>query len=207
MHDITDGETFSCLFSCHYPQVPSPPSAKISDLEAPLEVFNRIWRSDPARSEETWTEEDFRVGTDEYLTDSFKTWNSTVTAYTHCELTLALQLLPLKPKTIELGVSKRCCWPCAVLLELLKNSANVDIIISATHSKAYGGWQFPLAVPDELREALSNALESRTWNRLLEFLSGHAAMRHPSDSQYHSSGESEDSDQDVALGELGVTKV
>ncbi len=201
------------LVSRHCAQVPSPPSAAMSNFEDPLEVFNRVWKSDPALGQRIWMQSDFIVGQDEfgkdlYLTNNFEDVQKTGTAYTHCELTLALKLLalPLKPPTIELGVSKGCCWPCAVLLELLEDSAKVDIVVSGTHSKTYGGWQFPEAVPDASREALRSALESRASKRILEFLRDHANTRRHSDSQYDSSGESGNEDESATLADLGVTR-
>jgi MFS superfamily sulfate permease-like transporter len=131
----------------------------------------------------------------EYRTNDLTKWEPSATIYTHCEVTLALHLLPLLTPggSIELGVSKACCWACVVFLELLAKRTGNTIIVSGTHSKTYGGWQYPSGIQEELREPLRNDLLLRAKERLATFLHDLYAMRRASDSQYHSSGDESNS--------------
>ncbi len=131
-----------------------------------------------------------------YWTDPLDKWKPTVTVYSHCELVLALYLLhlPLPPESIELGVSKACCWPCVVLLELLAQHMPVTIMVSGTHSKTYRGWQYPPAVPDRVRDVVRDQLLVKARMRIDTFLGDLYDRRRASDSQYHSSGDEDDSD-------------
>jgi hypothetical protein len=105
--------------------------------------------------------------------------------------------LPSPPPLIEIGVSKVCCWLCVVFLELLAAQASVRIVVSRTHAKPYGSWQFPPNVPDRLREPICNSLVTRTRQRLAMFLRSNAELlRRASDSQCHSLGDDSDPDMD-----------
>ncbi len=147
-------------------------------------------------ADEQFTRESFIVN-GESITDDLGNWTGEATVYTHCEVTLAVQLLqlPAKPSTIVLGVSKACCFLCVVFLELLAQRAGIAIVISGTHSKCYGPWQFPAGLAVELRDAIRSAFVVKARERLNMFLRDVAmTWRSTLDSQYHNSGESGDSD-------------
>ncbi len=186
-------------------KVGSESSIEISGLVDPLDTFNEIWKSNPTLAKEPLTNAHFKGTNGKYWTIDLEEHKRTATVYTHCEVTVALHLLQLSPKQreIELGVSKACCWPCVLLLELLSKRADVKIIVSGTHSKTYGGWQFPAGLPVELREPIRLDLMSRAREQLEEFPQALDSMlRRASDSQYHSSGESGDSDEEVGYNRM-----
>jgi hypothetical protein len=148
-------------------------------------------------ADEPLTRESFIVN-GKFITDDLGNWKREATVYTHCEVTLATHLLQLRQKasTIVLGVSKASCFLCVVFLELLAQQAGVTIIIiSGTHSRCYGAWQFPAGLAVKRHDAVRSAFVVRARERLNLFVQDVATMRRrTSDSQYHSSGESSDSD-------------
>jgi hypothetical protein len=182
-------------------QIPSPPSVRVARLNDPLATYNAIWRADPERANDLpLTHKSFQDEAGKFWTDNLQNWKSSATFYTHCELTLAVYLLrPSPPLLIELGVSKACCWLCVVFLELLAAQAHVRIVVSGTHAKPYGSWQFPPDLQEHLREPIRSSLTTLTRLRLAMFLQSNAELlRRASDSQYHSSGDDSDPDIDDA---------
>ena len=69
----------------------------------------------------------------------------------HCELTIVLHILNnlcTKPRSIGLGMSRRCCGWCHQWLSLLEAAVvdqNFEIIRRATNCKQLDGWGMPLA--------------------------------------------------------------
>lgn len=115
----------------------------------------------------------------------------------HCECTILMRMMNLgfSLGEIEIGVSKSCCWPCALFLEEIRSMTDFKISVSSVQAKTYGGWRFP---SDENRhKIIQDRMAGKCEQALVAFL---RVMKHRklSDSEYNSSGE-ESSDAEEGL--------
>lgn len=75
-----------------------------------------------------------------------------IEAFVHCECALAVSMRQFTStfESLEIGVSKDCCWPCTVFLmkEYAKETGGGGISLSASHGKTYRSWLFPLPLEE-----------------------------------------------------------
>ena len=97
-----------------------------------------------------------------YPNQSFsETGSVPITVSAHCELTLALHALNSisKPKTIEIGVSKRLCWLCQKFVELLNTTGLIKVLVSEYQGKIHAGWRMPPNTPSGTEFVMRNLVE------------------------------------------------
>lgn len=96
-----------------------------------------------------------------YLNQSFpETGSVPITVSAHCELTLALHALNSlsKPKTIEIGVSKRFCWLCQKFMENL-SATGIRVLVSEYQGKIHAGWRMPPNTPSGIESNMRKVIE------------------------------------------------
>lgn len=97
-----------------------------------------------------------------YPNQSFpETGSVSITVSAHCELTLALHALhsPSKPKTVEIGVSKRLCWLCQKFVENLKVAGTIRVFMSENQGKIHAGWRMPPDTPPGIEFHMQQLVE------------------------------------------------
>lgn len=89
------------------------------------------------------------------------TGSASITVSTHCELTLALHALhsPFKPKTIEIGVSKRLCWLCQKFVENLRVAGAIRVFASENQGKIHADWGMPPDTPSGIEFSMRQLVE------------------------------------------------
>ncbi|KAG8975306.1 hypothetical protein FRC05_005864 [Tulasnella sp. 425] len=111
------------------------------------------------------------------------TWRSGFRGGIHCEAQLAYQILQKSPESHKclIGVSKRCCICCAVLLRAL-NVNDGDIV---EHGKIYS-WTPPCEATEDKKQIVLEELKTK----FRSYLEGCDPLRH----RTPDSGSSNDSD-------------
>ena len=89
-----------------------------------------------------------------------QTGSTQITVSAHCELTLALNALnsSSKPKTIEIGVSKRLCWLSQQYVGML-NVTGLRVHVSGYNGKIQAGWRMPPKTPSAIELDMRNLVE------------------------------------------------
>ena len=84
-----------------------------------------------------------------------------ITVSSHCELTLALHALncPSKPRTIEIGVSKRLCWLCQKFVKYLNVAGLIQVFMSEYQGKIHAGWRMPPGTPSGIEFQMRKVVE------------------------------------------------
>ncbi len=114
-------------------------------------------------------------------------------AFVHCECALAVMMRDRVPGTLEIGVSKDCCWPC---LEFLGRYSNIPgkIVVSATHGKTYHSWLFPPNAPPEISRKMEERARREFVHWFLALNGRRRSYSHAesSDSEHQRDSEEED---------------
>ena len=183
-------------------QVNSPSYSTISSLPPPLTFLNRVGL-EKIPDYENHTVRSIRSSAPNVTEDlSSPILNRMMIVHCECVLAMFMMTQIIKPRPFEIGVSKACCWPCTVFLDELSQVENLDITIASTHSKTYGGWQFPSTFAHH--QPIYQRMIDRTEERISEFLCN-AEARRRSDSQYVGSGDPIDEEMDRGYLELKKT--
>ncbi len=98
-------------------------------------------------------------------------------------------------KTLTIGVSKDCCWPCVTFLAEYSTQLDKKIVVSATHGKSYHSWLFPSDVSPDVYNHLQTAAR-RELHAWIVALNG----RRTSDS--HAASSSDESELDSEVGKM-----
>lgn len=88
------------------------------------------------------------------------TGSTKITVSARCELILALDSLnsASKPKSIEIGVSKRICWLSEQYVRTL-NVTGLRVHVSGYNSKILAGWRMPPNTPSTVEADMRNLVE------------------------------------------------
>ena len=108
-----------------------------------------------------------------------------VTASVHYECTIALHMLQTfqgidetyRPKSVEIGISKHCCWLCEKYLDLLSRWVSLRFIVAGYQGKIHSGWKPPSNGPADVLEGMTKIIR-KEMNEILKGMLG----RHQSDS-------------------------
>ena len=108
-----------------------------------------------------------------------------VTASVHYECTIALHMLQTfqgidetyRPKSVEIGISKHCCWLCEKYLDLLSRWGSLRFIVAGYQGKIHSGWKPPPNGPADVLNRMTNIIR-KEMNEILQGMVG----RHRSDS-------------------------
>lgn len=83
-----------------------------------------------------------------------------ITVSSHCELTLALHFyekMTGKQHSMEMGVSKGCCWMCENFLDTIaqpKRERRLVVAVSHNQGKVHAGWGMPDKTPSDVAEKM-----------------------------------------------------
>lgn len=76
--------------------------------------------------------------------------------FVHCECALAVEMRKVTSESLEIGVSKECCWACFQFLKEYSDKTG-GICLTASHGKCYQGWLFPLEKTHSLYQRMEDA--------------------------------------------------
>ncbi|KAI9808173.1 MAG: hypothetical protein M1825_004630 [Sarcosagium campestre] len=146
----------------------------------------------------------YTFDSEKFCTDShfspttFNAIPSPIDGIVHAECSLAIGLLQelsslrTELPRLAIGVSKRCCVPCAAYLSFIP----YHIRVAGCHGKIYPNWVFPEGGPVPLSK-MTHAMKS--W--LIKAMKSNQSLRRPSDSSGGSST-SADSEEGESAGSL-----
>lgn len=140
----------------------------IGSLSSPIELYNTIgFRKVPLYEE--LTSDSIRDAASQITEDLLSSEHNLVTI-AHCECVLAIAMISkFHLKRFEIGMSKASCWLCKMFLDELGRVEKTQILVSSTHNKTCGGWQFPYT-DSKQHEQIYSLMIDYTTGRIAQFL-------------------------------------
>lgn len=124
-----------------------------------------------------------------------------ITASVHCELTVAMHRIKISGNnlsSIEIGVSKHCCYMCGTFIRIINESSKQQLLVSGLQGKAHAGWRFPPETPLDLQRAVMNLVRKEV-DELRYF--AHSKRRSDSFPTADSEDEERTDDREIELSE------
>ena len=186
-----------------------PERIHLSPIDSPLSLINRSGAAmqhplDPFSLKDLKSvapgirEEDITTGRD--TTSRITTNSDEGKAFVHCECALAIAMKDRILGTMEIGISKDCCWPCLEFLARYSKKRG-KIVMSATHGKTYHSWLFPATVPLEIHDEMEKSAQQEFSRWLLALNNRRTSDSHADSSDIGESSEPEGDHSYKILGE------